>query len=256
MKKHLLTITSNKEIARSIFEMKLTGRGVSLMTTPGQFLHVSVGMNSSKLLRRPLSICDVDFSQEEVTLLYRASGDGTKQLSQKKPGEIVDVLGPLGNGFDLEQIDRNKKALLIGGGIGVPPLYYLGKRLKEAGINVSFILGYQSLEDSFYVEKFMEIGETTVTTADGSFGQKGFVTDAMETCLIEKPVIYSVGPAVMLKAIEERAGSLTGFLSLEERMGCGIGACFACVCPAETRQSGYVKICCDGPVFKMGEVVL
>ena len=256
MRKNLLKVTSNMEIARNIYEMKMTGPGVGSMTTPGQFLHVSVGNNSSKLLRRPLSICDVDLDQEEVTLLYRAQGDGTKQLSQKKAGELVDVLGPLGNGFDMDAIAKNKRALLIGGGIGVPPLYYLGKHLKKKGIEVTFILGYQSVEDSFYVEKFQAIGETIVTTVDGSLGIKGFVTDAMGPCIENGPVIYSVGPAVMLKAVEERADGLDGYLSLEERMGCGIGACFACVCPTETRKSGYVKICSDGPVFKMGEVVL
>jgi dihydroorotate dehydrogenase electron transfer subunit len=256
MKKHLLTITSNHEIARSIFEMKLTGHGVNSMLTPGQFLHVKVGEHSSKLLRRPLSICDVDLEKEEVTLLYRAQGEGTTQLSQKKYGEIVDVLGPLGNGFSLEKVDDKKTALLIGGGIGVPPLYYLGKKLRGEGVNVKFILGYQSLEDSFYVEKFLEIGETAITTVDGSLGIKGFVTDAMDLFTSEEPDIYSVGPAVMLKAVEQRASGLNGYLSLEERMGCGIGACFACVCPTETRKSGYVKICSDGPVFKMGEVVL
>lgn len=256
MMKHLLKVTSNTEIARNIFEMKLTGPGVGSMTTPGQFLHVSVGNHTSKLLRRPLSICDVDLEREEVTLLYRAQGDGTKQLSEKQNGEIVDVLGPLGNGFNMDDVDVKRSALLVGGGIGVPPLYYLGKQLKNAGVEVTFILGYQSFEDSFYVDKFKEIGETIVTTVDGSLGIKGFVTDAMERSLREAPVIYSVGPAVMLKAVEEKAGSLDGYLSLEERMGCGIGACFACVCPTETRKSGYVKICSDGPVFKMGEVVL
>lgn len=254
--KHLLKVTSNTEIARNIFEMKLTGPGVGSMTASGQFLHVSVGNHTSKLLRRPLSICDVDFEREEVTLLYRAQGDGTKQLSEKQTGEVVDVLGPLGNGFDIDEVDVKRSALLIGGGIGVPPLYYLGKQLKNVGVEVTFILGYQSFEDSFYVDKFKEIGETIVTTVDGSLGIKGFVTDAMERSLVEAPVIYSVGPAVMLKAVEEKAGILDGFLSLEERMGCGIGACFACVCPTETRKSGYVKICSDGPVFKMGEVVL
>ncbi|WP_137789718.1 dihydroorotate dehydrogenase electron transfer subunit [Bacillus sp. E(2018)] len=256
MKKHLLNITSNVEIARNIFEMKLTGPGVGSITTPGQFLHVSVGNQSSKLLRRPLSICDVDLAREEVTLLYRAQGEGTKQLSLKSAGDVVDVLGPLGNGFEIAENDHNKKALLIGGGIGVPPLYYLGKHLKKKGIEVTFILGYQSIEDSFYIEKFNEIGETIVTTVDGSLGIKGFVTDAMMNVMNDEPVIYSVGPAIMLKAVEERAGGLQGYLSLEERMGCGIGACFACVCPTETRESGYVKICSDGPVFKMGEVVL
>ncbi|MCM3717225.1 dihydroorotate dehydrogenase electron transfer subunit [Fictibacillus phosphorivorans] len=256
MKKHLLTITSNTEIARNIFEMKLTGPGTATMTVPGQFLHVSVGNNTSKLLRRPLSICDVDLEREEVTLLYRAQGEGTKQLSQKHTGETVDVLGPLGNGFSTESSEDRKKALLIGGGIGVPPLYYLGKKLKDKGIQVTFILGFQSLEASFYIEQFQEIGETIVTTVDGSLGLKGFVTDAMDQPISDEPLIYSVGPAVMLKAVEQKAQGLNGFISLEERMGCGVGACFACVCPTETRQSGYVKICSDGPVFKMGEVVL
>lgn len=256
MKKHLLRIISNTEIARNIFEMKLTGPGTATMTVPGQFLHVSVGKHTSKLLRRPLSICDVDLVRKEVTLLYRAQGDGTKQLSLKQTGEIVDVLGPLGNGFSVELIDESKTALLIGGGIGVPPLYYLGKKLRDRGVNVKFILGYQSSEDSFYVEKFQEVGETVVTTVDGSLGLKGFVTDAMDQLTSKEPVIYSVGPAVMLNAVEQKAAGLNGFISLEERMGCGIGACFACVCPTESRQSGYVKICSDGPVFRMGEVVL
>lgn len=256
MRKHLLTITSNTEIARRIFEMKLTGPGVKSMVTPGQFLHVRVGEHSSKLLRRPLSICDVDLEKEEVTLLYRAQGEGTIQLSEKQEGELLDVLGPLGNGFSLGSIDKSKSALLVGGGIGVPPLYYLGKKLRDNGVKVTFILGYQSLEDSFYVEKFREIGETAVTTVDGSLGQKGFVTDAMDQFTLTEPVVYSVGPAVMLQAVEQKASGLNGYLSLEERMGCGIGACFACVCPTETKESGYVKICSDGPVFKMGEVVL
>jgi dihydroorotate dehydrogenase electron transfer subunit len=256
MKKHLLTITSNKEIARSIFEMKLTGPGVKEMITPGQFLHVKVGEHSSKLLRRPLSICDVDLEKEEVTILYRAQGDGTKQLSKKQRGDRLDVLGPLGNGFTLNTIHQESSALLVGGGIGVPPLYYLGKVLKNKGIKVTFIVGYQSSEDSFYVEKFQQIAETVVTTVDGTIGIKGYVTDAMDPFMADDPVVYSVGPAVMLKAVEQKAYGYTGYFSLEERMGCGIGACFACVCPTETQESGYVKICSDGPVFKIGEVVL
>ncbi|WNB90463.1 dihydroorotate dehydrogenase electron transfer subunit [Bacillus sp. NEB1478] len=256
MKKHLLTVLSNKEIAQRIFEMKLSGPGVKMMVTPGQFLHVKVGDHSSKLLRRPLSICDVDLENEVVTLLYRAHGDGTVQLSEKQTGQKVDVLGPLGNGFTTETINPEKKALLVGGGIGVPPLYYLGKKLVEKGIEVSFVLGFQSENDSFYVGRFQEIGETHVTTIDGSLGTRGFVTDAMDSLLTDGTSIYSVGPAVMLKAVEEKAAGLEGYLSLEERMGCGLGACFACVCPADTRESGYVKICSDGPVFKMGEVVL
>jgi dihydroorotate dehydrogenase electron transfer subunit len=256
MKKHLLTVASNEEIANCIFEMKLTGPGVKTMVTPGQFLHVRVGDYTSKLLRRPLSICDVDLENESVTLLYRAQGDGTIQLSKKQRGEQIDVLGPLGNGFTLETVDQRKSALLIGGGIGVPPLYYLGKKLVDKGVSVSFILGFQSEMDSFYIDKFKEIGNTHVTTIDGSLGTKGFVTDAMGSLIADEPSIYSVGPAIMLKAVEEKAEGLNGYLSLEERMGCGIGACFACVCPTATRESGYVKICSDGPVFKMGEVAL
>ncbi|MDR7074501.1 dihydroorotate dehydrogenase electron transfer subunit [Fictibacillus barbaricus] len=256
MKKHLLTVVSNKEIAHRIFELKLSGPGVKMMVTPGQFLHVKVGEHTSKLLRRPLSICDVNLEKEEVTLLYRAQGEGTIQLSEKQSGEKVDVLGPLGNGFTSETINLGKRALLVGGGIGVPPLYYLGKKMTDKGIKVSFVLGFQSKKDSFYLERFQELGETRVTTIDGSLGINGFVTDAMGPLLEDEPSIYSVGPAVMLKAVEEKAAGLDGYLSLEERMGCGIGACFACVCPTDTRESGYVKICSDGPVFKMGEVVL
>ncbi|MCQ6265728.1 dihydroorotate dehydrogenase electron transfer subunit [Fictibacillus sp. WQ 8-8] len=257
MKKELVEVVSQKEIARHIFELKVQGNVVKEMTSPGQFVHIRVTDTFQPLLRRPISICDVDLDSRTVTMLYRKEGTGTALLSQKKEGEKIDLLGPLGNGFPLDELSQGQTALLVGGGIGVPPLYYLAKKLRSQGINVISILGFQSAEDGFYSEKFAELGEAYVSTVDGSQGTKGFVTNVIKNKDLHYDLLFSCGPTVMLKALEQQVPSADGYFSLEERMGCGIGACFACVCHVNGGlPSDYVKVCSNGPVFPIGEVVL
>ncbi|WP_257350158.1 dihydroorotate dehydrogenase electron transfer subunit [Pseudalkalibacillus decolorationis] len=257
MRREDTVVTENIEIARNIYQVTFKGEIVSEMTEPGQFLHLRTSDQYMPLLRRPISICDVDIDRQECTMLYRADGEGTKQLSDKRQGDQLDVLGPLGNGFPLDTI-KGETALLVGGGIGVPPLYYLSKKLVEKGVNVFHVLGFASAEDTFYKQQFSELGETIITTIDGSLGYQGFVTNYI---LEEQPpydILYSCGPTPMLNAIEQQLHPERAYFSFEERMGCGIGACFACVCHVQGDETGtsYKKVCSDGPVFPTGVIQL
>lgn len=238
--KQMASVVSNRLIAKDTMEMKV--RIAEQSIAPGTFFHVK----TSEMLRRPLSVANVE--NDLVTFLYKVIGSGTKDLATRRAGEELDVLGPLGNGFPLDQI--GKRVVLVGGGIGVPPLYYVRRLLSEQGIETVAILGFDSIESVFYEEAFRELGETIITTVDGSYGERGFVTGPLQT--IDADVLFSCGPEPMLKAvaashIPER------YISIENRMGCGIGACFACVCASPT---GYVKVCSDGPVFRAEEVTL
>ncbi|WP_345238805.1 dihydroorotate dehydrogenase electron transfer subunit [Pontibacillus salipaludis] len=254
LKKDDMHILQNKWIAYNTFEMKLTGRFVNLMKQPGQFLHIKVGDGTSHVLRRPLSIANVD--HHIVTVIYKIVGKGTKWLSERKIGETVDVIGPRGRGFPIEGI-RNEHIVLIGGGVGVPPLYYLGRKLVQQGNTVTSILGFQGQDGVFYEDAFRQLGETLITTDDGSHGYKGRVTDLIGELDQDVTQYFSCGPKPMLKGVSETF-AIPGFISLEERMGCGVGACFACVCETTDPEDskGYRKICQDGPVFRSGEVVL
>ncbi|UTR15161.1 dihydroorotate dehydrogenase electron transfer subunit [Salipaludibacillus sp. LMS25] len=244
--------------APGIYEMTLYGESVNRMTTPGQFLHIKIEEGISPLLRRPISICDVDVEKNELSIIYRVEGKGTALLSHKKSGDSVNVLGPLGKGFPIHEDDRGKTALLIGGGVGIPPLYYLAKKLGEAGIKVETLLGFRTAHDIFLEEEFSFVSNLHISTEDGSKGTKGFVTTILEQSSFHYDTFYSCGPLPMLRAVE--AVTVTdGYVSLEERMGCGVGACLACVCDTGHAKEGskdYRKICSDGPVFKAGEVVL
>ncbi|WP_042348994.1 dihydroorotate dehydrogenase electron transfer subunit [Bacillus massiliigorillae] len=258
MKNEKLTVVSQKEIAHSIFELTLKGELVSEMKQPGQFVHIKVADSYEPLLRRPISICSINQEKQEFTMIYRAEGRGTTLLAERNSGEQVDVLGPLGHGFPVEEANEGETALLVGGGIGVPPLYELSQRLVERGVKVVHVLGFQSKDVAFYEEKFAKLGDTYIATVDGSLGTQGFVTDVIENEGIEFDVLYSCGPTPMLKALENNYSDKKVYLSLEERMGCGIGACFACVCKTNDDRPGhnYKKVCSDGPVFKAGEVIL
>ena len=177
-------------------------------------------------------------------------------LSELRPGMDVDILGPLGNGFPVDEVSKGDTALLVGGGIGVPPLYELSNQLVEKGVKVIHVLGFQTASAVFYEDEFVKNGETYITTVDGSYGRKGFVTDVMQE--LQFDCIYTCGPTPMLRAIEQNYQDKKVFLSLEERMGCGIGACFACVCKQKDDPTGvaYKKVCSDGPVFRAGEVLI
>lgn len=253
MKKQQLKVVNQREIADNIFELTLAS---VVSCTPGQFFHVKVADGFDPLLRRPISIAAVDHSS--VTLIYRKEGRGTTLLSTKMQGETVDVLGPLGNGFPLDAVRKGQTALLVGGGIGVPPLYELSKRLVERGVRVIHVHGFASAAVAFYEDEFAELGTTYVATVDGSRGTKGFVTDVIDRYRLHFDTLYACGPTPMLKALEARYRDKNAYFSLEQRMGCGIGACFACVCHTQADPEGfsYRKVCSDGPVFPVGEVVL
>lgn len=256
MKRENMVIVRHKQLAKNIYEITLSGHLVEEMNEPGQFVHVKVSSQANPLLRRPLSLCHINKKACECTIIYRKEGIGTTLLAEKRPGETVDVLGPLGNGFPLDVAAKGKRALLVGGGIGIPPLYELAKRLAERGVAVTNVLGFQTKETVFYEQEFAAFGETYVATADGSYGAKGFVTDVINEREISFDVLYACGPKPMLKALEQAFPHKNVYLSLEERMGCGIGACFACVCRVPGSETAYKKVCSDGPVFKAGEVVL
>ncbi|WP_431799458.1 dihydroorotate dehydrogenase electron transfer subunit [Halobacillus andaensis] len=248
-----MSIVNHQEIASQTYLLELQGEISSLVKRPGQFVHIQV--SSQYFLRRPVSIADVSPVKGTITLLYKVMGDGTEALTNKRIGDKLDIVGPGGNGFPVEQ-EEGEEALLIGGGIGIPPLYYLAKQLTARGVKVNSVLGYRSKADLFYVEEFKALGSVQLTTNDGSAGKQGFVTDALPS-LATIDQYYTCGPSIMLKNVKKKLDGLPGYISIEERMGCGIGACFACV--LETTEScgkGYVKVCSDGPVFRPEEVVL
>jgi dihydroorotate dehydrogenase electron transfer subunit len=327
MKKIFPSVVENTLIADNIFKLVLEDSFPHDEFKPGKFLHVKCSKGLDPLLRRPMSICDISDDERYLTVLYRKEGRGTTLLSEYQAGEKIDILAPLGNNFelpaecengenstgDLQKQCLTKKVLLIGGGIGVPPLYYLGRKLKAAGHSIISILGFNAAKDVFYENEFKALGEVFITTVDGSYGMKGFVTDALAKieslnnaeivdcesssdrtahnrtssrlrrtndrsvlqvhedheddenaeivdCEPSYDVMYSCGPKSMLKALQSRISSdKLAYMSLEERMGCGVGACLACVCNYNEgfeRDKNYSRVCTEGPVYKLHEISL
>ena len=241
MKQVILTITENTPLTASVYRMRLTG-DVSAVTRAGQFVNLQL---DGKYLRRPISVCDMD--ESTLTILYKVVGGGTAQMAQMPIGATVDVLTGLGNGYDLST--AGDRPLLMGGGVGVPPLYRLAKELVAEGKQVTVILGFNTRDEVFYEEEFRALGaQVTVTTADGSYGTRGFVTDAMPA---DYTYFYTCGPEPMLKAVY-KATVTSGQFSFEERMGCGFGACMGCSCKTIT---GYKRICKEGPVMQKEEIL-
>ncbi|RDU38510.1 dihydroorotate dehydrogenase electron transfer subunit [Neobacillus piezotolerans] len=255
--KEMCKVVSQEQIAHSVFKLTLKGR-LSSKAKPGQFVHVKTGGAGGPLLRRPISLASIDRDNGSFTMIFRVSGEGTALLSKCGPGMEVDVLGPLGNGFPVSEAVPGTTAILVGGGIGVPPLYELSRQLVENGVYVVHVLGFQTASAVFYEKEFALLGPTFIATADGSYGRKGFVTDIISGEQLEFDTLFACGPVPMLKALEKGFPDKKAYLSLEERMGCGIGACFACVCRVQDDQNGhsYRKVCSDGPVFRAGEVVI
>ena len=324
MKKIFPSVVENTLIADNIFKLILEDSFPHDEFKPGKFLHVKCSKGLDPLLRRPMSICDISDDERYLTVLYRKEGRGTTLLSEYQAGEKIDILAPLGNNFELPAelgadkktedglLEQNlsKRILLIGGGIGVPPLYYLGRKLKAAGHSIISILGFNAAKDVFYENEFKSLGEVFITTTDGSYGMKGFVTDALaeienmeteettaqravsrlrrtndrsvlqvhedheddenaENGVVQwsledwEPsydVMYSCGPKAMLKALQSSISSdKLAYMSLEERMGCGVGACLACVCNYNEgfeRDKNYSRVCTEGPVYKLHEISL
>lgn len=254
IRQEICKVVSNRQIADNIFELVLSGELSAEMKQPGQFVHVKAGEGIDPLLRRPISISSID--DDTFTIIYRRQGRGTSLLSDKTSGMSVDVLGPLGNGFPVTEAKEGQTAILVGGGVGVPPMYELAKQLARNGVKVISIIGFQSANAVFYEKELDEFGEVYVATVDGTYGRKGFVTDILAG--LEADIIFACGPTPMLRAVENGNYAAKTYLSLEERMGCGIGACFACVCHTQDDPKGfsYKKVCSDGPVFQAGEVVI
>ncbi|TFB23350.1 dihydroorotate dehydrogenase electron transfer subunit [Filobacillus milosensis] len=248
-----LSIVSNKVIAKDTYEMVLEGDLVQQIKRPGQFIHIKIGEGFSHMLRRPFSIADYSLETNQLVIIYKVIGEGSKWLSKQSDQSFINVLGPLGNGFEIDHL-ANQNVLVVGGGVGVPPLYALTKQLSQRN-DVKAVLGYQSSDSVFYEEKFNKYANTTVATNDGSYGEEGFVTDVINQMQNQVDYYFACGPLIMLGAIQLQLRDTQGLLSVEERMGCGVGACFACVCEADN-EKGYVKICQDGPVFHSNEVTL
>ncbi len=251
-----MKIISQQQLAKDIYELTLEGEMVNTMKEPGQFVHIRTNPGLDPLLRRPISIASIDKENNRFTVIYRAEGKGTKLLAMKSADGVADVLGPLGNGFPLNEAKENQTALLVGGGIGVPPLYELSKQLNAQGVRTIHVLGFETADKVFYAEQFALLGDSFITTVDGTSGTKGFVTTVIDEHQFSFDILYSCGPTPMLKALEDRFSDRKAYLSLEQRMGCGIGACFACVCHVEDNPNGYIKVCSDGPVFPIGKVAL
>ena len=243
MKQCLFEIVSNRRLAPNVFEMVLRG-DCSAVAAPGQFVNLRL---DGFYLRRPISVCNVD--GDALTLIYKVVGQGTEAMSRMQPGEKLDALVGLGNGYSLDEC--GDRPMLIGGGAGVPPMYLLARRLLARGADVTVVLGFNAREEIFYEEEFRALGaKVVVATADGSYGVRGFVTDAMKQ-LPAPSAVCACGPEPMLKAVYN-AADVPGQFSFESRMGCGFGACMGCTCKT---KYGAKRICKDGPVLRREEIV-
>ena len=242
MKQEIFVIKSQEKIAKDVFKMVLSGNTDDI-TASGQFVNIKL---DGFYLRRPISVCDYD--KNELTLIYKTVGEGTEAMSKYENGTELDILTGLGNGYDTSL--SGETPLLLGGGVGVPPLYNLCKKLVAEGKKPTVILGFNSADDVFYENEFKALGaDVFVTTADGSYGIKGFVTDAIAD--LNYSFFYTCGPEPMLKAIYN-VSKTSGQLSFEERMGCGFGACMGCSCKT---KYGNKRICKDGPVLIKEEII-
>ncbi len=239
MQQTTYTLLENTLLAPAVYRMTLQG-DTTAITRPGQFVNLKL---DGLFLRRPISVCDWD--ENTLILIYKVVGKGTAQMAEMKPGDTLDALAGLGNGYDISACPD--RPVLVGGGVGVPPLYGLAKRLLAAGKKPSVILGFNRVDEIFYDMEFAALGlSVAVTTVDGSAGTKGYVTDAMKG----GEYVCACGPEPMLKAVHAKAAG--GQFSFEARMGCGFGACMGCTCKTIT---GYKRICKEGPVMTKEEII-
>ena len=242
MKQSIFTILSNEALTDSVYKMVLSG-DTTAITASGQFVNIQL---DGMFLRRPISVCDYD--AETLTIVYKVVGKGTEAMGAMVPGKELDILTGLGNGYDLSL--SGQKPVLLGGGVGVPPMYNLAKTLMAEGKDVTVILGFNTKSEIFYEAEFQALGcKVIVATADGSYGVKGFATTPLAE--LDYTYFYTCGPEPMLKSVY-KATNTSGQMSFEERMGCGFGACMGCSCKTLT---GYKRICKDGPVMKKEEIL-
>ena len=251
IQRELLSIIQHRQIAYETYEMILESEQAASLK-PGQFVHIALPHH---VLRRPISVADVNQQDQTFTIIFKVFGDGTKALSHYQARDTLDVILPCGSYYPIDDIAIDK-ALIVGGGVGVPPLYYLAKMLREKGVEVTSILGFQGKEHVFYEDEFKQLGDTYIATNDGSYGYQGFVTDVIREMTPSFDYYFSCGPTPMLQAVTNVMENRKGFISLEERMGCGVGTCYACVVPLRSNPDKSLKICKDGPVFAANEVIL
>lgn len=243
-KKGIYRIERNDRLTETVWRMRLAG-DTQWITAPGQFVNIAL---EGKYLRRPISVCDWD--DRSITLIYKVVGEGTEQMSRLQPGSELDLLTGLGNGFSTQ--NNARRPLLVGGGVGVPPLYGLARQLLAEGKPVEVVLGFNTAAEVFYEEEFRALGcRVTVATVDGSRGVEGFVTTAIAGERLDFDYFYACGPLPMLHALYN-AVEQDGQLSFEERMGCGFGACMGCSCKT---KYGNKRICKEGPVLEKGEII-
>lgn len=256
-KKEICTVIRQKEIGDGIFSMWIQTENIGKEAKPGQFVSL-YSKDGSKLLPRPISLCEIDRENSRLRLVYRVTGakTGTEEFSRLKAGDTIPVIGPLGNGFPVEKAE-GKRAFLMGGGIGVPPILELAKQMQCEKKQI--VVGYCNAQ-TFLKEEFEAAGELYISTEDGSVGTKGNVMDAIREQKLKADIIYACGPTPMLRAIKQYAeeNGIECYISLEERMACGIGACLACVCKSKEKDAhsnvNNKRICKDGPVFLSTEV--
>lgn len=247
-------------IASGIYSMYLWTEKIAAAAKPGQFVSVYSNDNS-RMLPRPLSLCEIDRELGVLRIVYRVAGAGTKEFSMLQPGELVEIAGPMGNGFPLDALKEGQKAFLMGGGIGIPPILQLTKELTAAGKDVTVVLGYR--DELFLLEEFQQTGaEVVIATEDGSAGTKGNVLDAIRANGLSADLLYACGPTPMLRALQSYAqeNNMESYLSLEQKMACGIGACLACVCKSKEKDShsnvNNKRVCAEGPVFNGRDIEL
>ena len=253
--KECCTVISQECIAKDIYSMWISTKAIAREAKPGQFVSVYT-KDASRLLPRPISLCEIDREKDALRIVYRIAGDGTREFSRLRAGDTIDILGPLGNGFPLEEA-KGKRVMLMGGGIGIPPMLETAKAIQGEKIIGS---GYR--DELFLTEELNAAGQLYLATEDGSAGTKGNVLDAVKANRLEADLIFACGPTPMLRAIKAYAldKGIPCWVSMEEKMACGIGACLACVCKS-TEVDGHSqvhnkRICKDGPVFLSTEVEL
>lgn len=251
-----MTIVHQEKIAPRIFAMDLRGEMVGQMQV-GQFLHIRVP-DDAKLLRRPISISEINRERKICRIIYRIEGAGTELFSRLEKGFQLDVMGPQGNGFDLSPVEKGDKVLIIGGGIGVPPLLQTAKELHAKGAQVTAVLGFANQSAVILEKEFRECSQLFITTDDGSYGQKGYVSTIVDELTDEFAAVYSCGAPGMLQYVDRKFHDHPhAYLSMESRMACGMGACYACVVHVAGQDEAVNKrVCEDGPVFETGSIVL
>ncbi len=255
VKQEKCMVVYREERGNGLYALTLLAPQIAPLAQPGQFLHIACG--EGNLLRRPISICDVQ--GQHIKIFFQHKGSGTAWLAQRNPRDVLDVLGPLGHGYDLDKLGA--RPVMIGGGIGVPPMLYTMRAAKANGAQPSAILGFRSRNVVILQNQFEELGQTHICTDDGTYGDKGFVSDLLREHIGEYTSVCACGPRPMLRALVEIAeeAGVPCQVSLEERMGCGIGACLVCACELKLRDGEqgvrYGHVCKDGPVFDAQEVV-